>query len=135
MFDDAPIKEITPEDTQLLVSSLKEGVTDIGGHLIPNTLLEDYKNHVAYLRRVCNLSLSLRDPMITMNALTQREKIHRKIFKRTGLIYHVDDDATSESIQFNTALDILEEIYAMDNIYTSDEDRDKFITNELKVNH
>ena len=99
------IPAITPEDTALLKSIFKDGVTDIGGHLIPNTLLNDYMNHVNYLRRVCDTSLSLGDPITLFITLKEREKIHRQIFEQTGLTYHADYNASNESIQFNTALD------------------------------
>lgn len=105
VYDSIPDKRVTPKEPDELKSVFKHGVTKIAGQLIPNTLLEDYKNHVDYLRRVCNSSLSLRDPLITMKALQEREKIHRKIFKVANLIYHADDNATKLSIEFNTALD------------------------------
>jgi len=96
-----PVENIQQE----LQESMRSGATTIGTHIIPNKLLDNYKDHVEYLKRSITISIGRDDPLIIQKALKQREKIHREIFKHAGLIYHADSNSNIESIKFNELLD------------------------------
>jgi hypothetical protein len=77
----------------------------VGKYKISGELLGKYISKVDYLRRATNIGVSCHNPLIIQKALSEREDIHREIFKSVNLPYHTDRDATDESVEFNIALD------------------------------
>ena len=83
-----------------------ENTITIGKYSLDGKILKEYVEKVEYLRRAVAIGRMSEDPIIIQNALIQREKIHRKIYKSIKLHYHSDLKATKESIKFNELLDV-----------------------------
>lgn len=82
----------------------------IGGYDIPKELINIYVDKVAFTRRAGIYAIGSEDPIIVMNALKEREKAHRIIFKHVGLDYP-DVKLRPKSLKFQRALsDYLDEL-------------------------
>ena len=80
----------------------KPKFTNIAGYKIPTKKLEEYRDVVEYTRRAALRGQTNDEPMIVINALNNRVKIHKEIFAIAG----IDHDSTSKkAMKIRDALD------------------------------
>ncbi len=74
----------------------------LAGYKIPYKKLEEYADVVDYTRRAALMGRTKDNPMIVIQALQNRVKIHKEIFKITG---HDHDSMEPEPMKIRDALE------------------------------